>query len=244
MWDQKNGSFHWEVDLTGENKLRPGKHLYGQSFALFALSEHYLSGGKPEALDLATRLFNLIEAKAHDATYGGYIESFQEDWTPVPAGEMFYLCESGLKQMNTHLHLLKAMTSFYRASRLPLARERLLELIFIESNTVVRKGLGTCTDKHRRNWEPLLTGKNARVWYGHNLENIWLLIDACNAAGISNHLLLDLYRTLFDYTMKHGFDGKKGGFFDSGDFNRPACNRDKTWWVQAEACVCALYCTA
>jgi mannobiose 2-epimerase len=66
MWDQKNGGFYWEVDATGEKQLRSKKHLYGQSFALYALSEYYLASGKKEALDLATRLFNLIEAKAHD----------------------------------------------------------------------------------------------------------------------------------------------------------------------------------
>ena len=33
MWDPKNGGFFWEVDVTGEKKLRPKKHLYGQSFA-------------------------------------------------------------------------------------------------------------------------------------------------------------------------------------------------------------------
>jgi mannose/cellobiose epimerase-like protein (N-acyl-D-glucosamine 2-epimerase family) len=241
MWDQTNGGFYWQVDLTGDRKLRAGKHLYGQSFALYALSEYYLASRKPEALELATRLFNLLEAKAHDTTCGGYLESFNEDWTPVPPGEMFYMGESGLKLMNTHLHLLESMTAFYRASKLPLARERLLELIGIQSNTVVRKAIGACSDKHRRNWEPVLTGGAARVSYGHDLENIWLLMDACNAAGIANDPRLDLYRALFDYALKHGFDVDQGGFFESGDFNRPARNRDKTWWVQAEACVSALH---
>jgi cellobiose epimerase len=241
MWDQKNGGFYWEVDLTGASRLRPGKHLYGESFALYALSEYYLASGKQEALELATRLFNVLEAKAHDKTYGGYQESFNEDWSPVPAGESSYMGESDFKLMNTHLHLLESMTAFYRASKLPLARERLLELITIESSTVVRKGVGACTDKYRRNWEPVLTGGYARVSYGHDLENIWLLIDACDAAGIPNYPLLDVYRALFDYSLKYGFDEDQGGFFDSGEFNQPAQNRGKTWWVQAEACVSALY---
>jgi mannobiose 2-epimerase len=145
------------------------------------------------------------------------------------------------KLMNTHLHLLEAMTTFYRASKLPLARERLLELIAIESNSVVRKGLGACTDKHQRDWTPVLTGNYARVSYGHDLENIWLLDDACAAAGISSYPLLDLYRTLFDYGLKYGFDETNGGFYSDGPFNQPASNRDKTWWVEAEAIVSALH---
>jgi len=55
-----------------------------------------------------------MEAKAHDKIYGGYIEWFNEDWTPAPPGETTYMGEPDLKLMNTHLHLLEAMTAFYR----------------------------------------------------------------------------------------------------------------------------------
>jgi cellobiose epimerase len=241
MWDPASGGFFWEVDVTGDKRLRPKKHLYGQSFALYALSEYYLASGKQEALDLALRLFNLMEEKTHDKTYGGYVEWFNEDWTSAAPSEPSYMGEPDFKLMNTHLHLLESMTAFYRASQLPLARERLLELIRIQSNAVVRKGLGACTDKYRRDWEPVLAGNFARVSYGHDLENIWLLIDACDAAGISNYPLLDLYRALFEYSLKYGYDQAQGGFYYDGAFDRPAGNRDKSWWVQAEAAVSALY---
>jgi mannobiose 2-epimerase len=242
MWDAKNGGFYWEVDVTGDKKLRPRKHLYGQAFALYGLSEYYLASKKQEVLDFAIQFFNLLEARSHDKTYGGYIEFFNEDWTPVPDNETSYMgAPSGLKLMNTHLHLLEAMTTFYRASRLPLARERLIELINIESNAVVRKGLGACTDKYERDWTPRLEGGYARVSYGHDIENIWLLIDACDAAGLSNYPLLDLYRILFDYSIKYGYDETNGGFYDSGPFGQPADRRTKVWWVQSEAIVSALY---
>ena len=145
------------------------------------------------------------------------------------------------KLMNTHLHILEALTTYYRASRSPLGRERLLELIEIQSSTVLRKNLGACTDKYLRNWEPVLTGGYARVSYGHDLENIWLLNDACDAAGVSNYPLLDVYRSLYDYAVKYGFDQEQGGFFYTGAFNQPAGDHSKSWWVQAEACVASLY---
>lgn len=241
MRDEKNGGYFWEVTATGDRPLRPKKHLYAQSFVLYALSEYYVASGKPAALERARQLFDLMEAKAHDARYGGYRECFNEDWTPLPPGENSYMGEPDYKLMNTHLHLLEAMTTFYRASRLPLARERLLELITIESSTVVRKGLGACTDKYQQDWTPLLTGNYARVSYGHDLENIWLLMDACDAAGVPNQPLLDLYRALFDYSLKHGYDAGQGGFYNFGSFNEPASNREKVWWTQAEAIVAALY---
>jgi mannobiose 2-epimerase len=105
----------------------------------------------------------------------------------------------------------------------------------------VRKGLGACTDKYERDWKPRLDGDYARVSYGHDLENIWLLIDACEAAGISNYPRLDLYEALFGYAMRFGYDEQEGGFYDSGAFNQPADSLNKTWWVQAEAIVSALY---
>jgi mannobiose 2-epimerase len=145
-----------------------------------------------------------------------------------------------LKLMNTHLHLLEAMTTFYRASQLPLARERLLELINIESNAVVRKNLGACTDKYNQDWTPRLDGDYARVSYGHDIENVWLLMDACDAAGISDYPFMDLYQTLFKYSLQYGYDSRQGGFFYTGRFNTAADDRSKSWWVQAETIVSSL----
>jgi len=107
---------------TGNEKLKPRKHLYGQSFALYAISEYFLATGRQDVLDFAIRFFGLLEEKSHDKMYGGYIEFFNEDWTPVPAGESSYMgAPADLKLMNTHLHLTEAMTTFYRACKLPLA---------------------------------------------------------------------------------------------------------------------------
>jgi len=242
MWDPTHGGFYWEVDATGDRKLKPDKHLYGQSFALYALSEYYLASGKQEVLDLALQFFHLLEEKSHDKVHGGYLEYFRPDWTPAPAGQNSYMgAPAELKLMNTHLHLLEAITTFYRASKLPAARERLLELIQIESNAVVRKNLGACTDKYNADWAARLDGGYDRVSYGHDIENIWLLMDACDAAGISNYPFLDLYNTLFEYALKYGYDERNGGFFYTGRFHAPADDRSKSWWVQAEVLVSSLH---
>lgn len=241
MWDPANGGFYWEVDATGDRKLKTNKHLYGQSFALYAISEYALASGDKEALQFAVQFFNLLEAKSHDKIHGGYVEYFAPDWTPMPADASSYMGAPGnLKLMNTHLHLLEAMTTFYRASKLPLARERLLELIDIETNTVVRKDLGACTDKYEQDWTPRLDGDFARVSYGHDIENIWLLMDACDAAGVSNYPFMDLYNTLFKYSLQYGWDEQNGGFYYTGKFRSPAEDRSKSWWVQAEVLVSSL----
>lgn len=244
MWDQRYGGFYWEVDAAGTKALKRKKHMYGQSFALYALSEYYPASRDPEALDLANRLFALFEQHAHDCEYGGYLESFNRDWSRPPAGEIGCMgVPPNMKLMNTHLHLLESITAYYRASRSAVARDRLTELIGIQSNAVVRKTLTACTDKYERDWTPAL-GRNPAwdcVSYGHDLENIWLLTDASPAAGIPMWPFLDLYRQIFAYALKYGYDAAHGGFYCTGPFNQPADDRRKSWWVQAEACVSALY---
>jgi cellobiose epimerase len=241
MWDAQNGGFFWEVDATGANRIRPRKHLYGQSFALYALSEYYLAGKRADVLEFTNRFFDLLESRAHDRDHGGYREFFNEDWTRPPAGEVSYMGGGpDVKLMNTHLHLMEALTTYYRASRLPLARERLLELVGIESNSVVRKDMGGCTDKYNLDWTPRLDGPNARVSYGHDIENVWLLVDACDAAGVPVRPYVDLFTTLWNYSLQYGYDREGGGFFDSGAFRQPADRRSKVWWVEAEAIVSAL----
>lgn len=241
MWDKKHGGFYFEVDTAGK-PLRPGKNMYGESFGLYALSEYYLASGKKEALELATRLFDLMEAKAHDKESGGYIEQFEPDWSPRAATAVNYLGDpAGLKLMNTHLHLLESMTAYYRASRSPLARERLIELIAIQTNAVVRKGLVACTDKYDRDWTPRLEGSYARVSYGHDIENVWLIADACKAAGVPVRPYVDLFKSLWEYSLRYGYDAEHGGFWYRGAFSRPADELEKSWWVQAEALVSALY---
>lgn len=241
MWHPKHGGFAWEVDDTGRTATRPKIHMYGQSFALYAISEYAMASGRKDVLAFARRIFDQWERHAHDKLHGGYLEFFNEDWTPAAPSERSYMSgDSTFKLMNTHLHLMEAMTTFYRASKLPLARERLLELITIESNAVVRKGIAACTDQYRRDWTPVLEGAGARVSYGHDLENIWLIVDAAEAAGVPVSPYLDLFRENFAYSMKFGWDAKDGGFWYSGWFRQPADNRVKSWWVQSEVLVSAL----
>ena len=229
MWDARHGGFYWEVDATGDRQLKPRKHLYGQSFALYAISEYYLASRRREALDFATEFFRLLEEKAHDKVHGGYFESFEPDWTPIATDEASYMgAPSGLKLMNTHLHLMEAMTTFYQASRLRPARERLIELIGIESNAVVRKTLGACTDKYDPDWTPRLDANYARVSYGHDIENVWLLMEACDAVGLSNGPYMDLYETLWAYSLKYGYDEANGGLSFHCAFIPPPADRGQT----------------
>jgi cellobiose epimerase len=241
MWDKQFGGFYWEVDSSGHTPIKTDKHLYGQAFGLYAISEYAQASEDSSAVALGRELFRLFEIYGHDQQHGGYHEFFRRDWGPSPGDRIGYLgSPAGVKLMNTHLHVLEALDRYYPVTKDSLAKERLIEMILVNSNAVVRKNIGACSDEYAKDWRPLRRPDCDRVSYGHNLENVWLLARACKNAGIPNSVLMDLYRTIFDYSLRYGFDRNRGGFYDSGPFGAPADRRDKIWWVQAEALVAAL----
>ena len=239
MWDDQFGGFFWEVDASGKAATVHEKRSYGQAFALYALTEYAIASQDVSAQTKAGELFRLIDNAAYDRVHGGYRDICRRDWSPLSGGGAAPNSVP-IKRMNTHLHLLEAIKAFFVFSEAPAARERLIELILINSNSVVRKNVGACTERYLENWQPLPSSGSRRVCYGHDLENVWLLVQACKVAGFSSSLLLDLHRTLFQNALKYGFDRKKGGFYDSGPLQTPADRREKIWWVQAEGLVAAL----
>jgi mannose/cellobiose epimerase-like protein (N-acyl-D-glucosamine 2-epimerase family) len=244
MWDKEHGGFYWSVDPQGVKVLQPHKHLYGQAFALYALSEYSMASGNADAIALAGQLVDLLETRAHDRTHGGYHEFFLRDWSSAPADVNSYLgAPHDFKLMNTHMHLMEAFTTYVRAGGGTRARERLAELIAIESHAVIRHEWMAGTDRHRRDWTPVLetAGPAAtRISYGHDLENIWLIVDALRALDRPTSAYVGLFRGLFETAMRYGWDEQAGGFFDSGFPGKPADRRAKIWWVEAEALVSAL----
>ena len=241
MWDARYGGFAWQVDQTGTRVLSARKVTYGQSFGLYALSAYARATGEKTALDRAAELFDLLDAHAYDRTHGGYVELREPDWSAVPAGTPSPIGgPPDAKLMNTHLHLMEAVAEYYRASHDARARERLHELVAIESNSVVRKDLSACTDPYGADWTPILDEATSVVSYGHDLENIWLIVDANEALGASSAPYRDLFEHVFDYSSRYGWDEVNGGFFYRGPFRTAATDRQKVWWVQAEALVSAL----
>jgi mannobiose 2-epimerase len=241
FWDQEHGGFFWAIDAQHGRPCEPHKHLYAQAFGLFALSEYAIATSSPDARAMADVLFARLERSARDETHGGYRESFLRDWRPADPEATSYLgVPAGAKQLNTHLHLLEAVTRYAELADDPMVDERLAELVAIQSSKVVRDH-GSCTDLHHADWSPYAGNAYERVTYGHDLENVWLLIEARQVLGDSNPPMLDLYETLAGNADRYGWDSVDGGYFYQGSPGKPADRRRKIWWVQAEALVCALW---
>jgi mannobiose 2-epimerase len=235
MWDRSRGGFYWQMDAHGA-PIKTCKHLYGQAFGLFGLIEYYRLSHDPTAGALASDLCELIETRAHDATHGGYVEAMTADWRPLQEGTQTYLgVPSGLKLMNTHLHLMEALSLHLEVLPSSLVRERVVELIEILEKKVCIGPEGVGQDQHERDWTPV-SGRNCeRVSFGHDLERMWLILASRETAGLPVAAQIDTARSVFAYALRHGFDERRGGFFESGRLGRDADRRDKIWWVQAEA---------
>jgi cellobiose epimerase len=236
MWDPRHGGFYWAVSNDGTHPTRPGKHLYGQAFALFALCEYARATSDPDVQELCDSTFHLIEVHAYDRHNLGYRESFTVGWEPTPQSELGYLdVPADRKLFNTHLHLLEAVTSLVKLSGEDLSRQRLRELIAICSECVIEERTGGCRDEFSADWRSASGHAGQRCSYGHDLENVALLQRAVAALGLADEHLLSRCRRICLHALTHGFDAERGGFFASGPLGRPADRREKIYWVQAEA---------
>lgn len=242
LWDDIHGGFFWEVDALTSRPLKADKHLYGQAFGLYALSAYAKSTASAPARALATKLFILLDSKARDTVHGGYREFLQRNWDTVTDGTIDYRSNAAQSQktQDTHLHLLEGLTAYVDLTNDSVAKERLTELVIILTSTLQRPTFGVATDVHDHNWNPKLQPSHSQVIYGHELEKIWLLTQACQALSLPPSLLLSLYRTWFSVAYDKAFDHRKGGFFDKGYLGRYAHSLNKVWWTQAEALLAAM----
>lgn len=233
--DAENGGYYSKVTEKGEPK-DTRKHAYLNAFTIYAFSAYYNASRDERALTMAKELFAALEEHAYDKEFGGYREFFNADWSEVTEGSG-YVGALGHKTYNTHLHLMEAFAELYR--RWPDARvlQRLNELININVNTVLYPKANANVDAFERDWKVVSTERNLRASYGHDVECIWLVMDAAQATGAPTAPYRTWATKLAEYSYEYGYDREHGGFFEGGPLNGAADNKRKTWWVQNEATV-------
>lgn len=237
MRDRKRGGYFSKVSDAGE-PIDSRKHAYLNSFALYGLTAYYKATHEDRALRAAKDLFGVFETHFRDPVNGGYHEFFHADWTPVvDPKESGYVGALGTKTYNTHLHLLESFAALYRIWPDPLLAKRLQELIVINTSTVMEPNYHCNLDGWTPDWRRLETPQNLRASYGHDIECVWLVLDAASALSMPKSTLLSWAQALADYSLKYGYDARHGGFFYTGPLGQPAQDTKKEWWVQAEALV-------
>jgi mannobiose 2-epimerase len=237
MRDREHGGYFSKVSDAGHPTDRR-KHVYLSSFALYALTAYHCAVGDAGALAGAKDLFRTLEDRAHDRQNGGYVEFFEQNWSPIVDPRLkSYIGAGTLKTYNTHLHALEALTDLYAVWPDHLVRERLMELLLITTSTVRHPRFACNVDEWHPDWR---TSGQARASYGHDVQCVWLALHAARILALSPRLLASWAEALCGHCLRFGYDRKYGGFFYAGRPGRPADDTRKEWWVQAEALVTML----
>ena len=232
LLDSEHGGLYWSVDVHGQ-PLDTQKHIYNQAFAVYALSEWYVTSKDESILPLIDSLHQLIELHARDHTNRGYIEAFDREWNSI---ENTLLCDTGEavspKSMNTHLHILEAYSRYYDIHPVPEVKAAIVELIFLLCGDI-QNDRNSFFQFFSLDWQV----QSYNHSFGHDIEGSWLVWEAAEKVLMDEELkyvqksILDMV----DSVSRYGLD------FDGAVFNEWVNNRFtdtmRVWWVQAEAIV-------
>lgn len=245
FWDPVHGGLYW-AGRDGAFTFTD-KHAYGMAFAMYASAAAFRATRDRADLTFARKVFDWLDVHAHDGVNGGYYEAFDEagepilgpddvahrDW-PHRAGRDAIGTVLGQKSMNTHIHLLEALSALYEANPDASVRRRLAEVFGIVRDKVATPA-GYLHMFFSPDWRPT-PGEDS---YGHDIETAYLLVEAAAALGKpDDRKTWALARRIVDHTLAVGCDARFGGVYDSGTPDTSPTGEPgdrKVWWVQAEA---------
>ncbi len=248
MWDSIHGGFYWLTDREGNIKINE-KILYGQSFAIYSLSEYTLATGDLRGIEYAEKVFDLIQKYCVDSHFGGYFEMFERNWDlkgPGPAG-------GDRKTLDIHMHLMESFTTLYECTGKEVHRRKLIEIIELITDKILHPKYRTGIPQFYANWEVAPQIKFDIIWgwdrftddgskgqaedntsYGHNVEFAWLLMHALDILKLPIDSYRDLIQSQYDHAMADGIDWEFGGVYVEGSHAGGVYDREKEFWQNAE----------
>ena len=224
--DPEHGGVFWSVSADGA-PLDTRKHLYGQAFAVYGLATAARVMRDDPALAAAQRLWASINAKSDGLRFPWRCESFSRDWLPLP-NDLMGKAEAQAS-MNVLLHLIEAAHALWLASGEAGVKADLLRLL----ETVLALD-NNCQSGFASFYGP--GPPDYTLSLGHDIEAYWLTVTI--AAGVDAELgqraatrLAAIPETVAGYGIT------RDGALIAGRDLRGKLDRNKLWWVQAEALV-------
>lgn len=233
FWDREFGGVFWMIKQNGE-PLNTKKHIYVQAFAIYGYSEYYKASNDKNALLQAIELKRYIEKFSLQPDTEGYYEAFDREWNQLDDVRLGETDIKGTYSMNTHLHILEAYTNLYSVWKNEILQKRLNQLVRVHLD----KMFDYKSDHFHSFFDADWNSKTNTYSYGHDIEAIWLLIEATK--NLSDKALRnevsDVAKIVAYKVASEGLDEVYGGIFNTGSLNN-VLDDDKHWWVQAEAMV-------
>ncbi|GAB3315628.1 cellobiose 2-epimerase [Larkinella ripae] len=231
--DKEHGGVYWAVDYKGE-PLQTFKQQYGQAFAIYGLSEYYRATKHQPALDFAKEIYGLMVKHAYDPKRGGFYECLTRDWSGM-ADEYVISKKDNQesKTMNTHLHILEAFTNLYRAWPDKGLNGQIHGLITMFEKHIVDPKTYRMNLFMDDDWKVRKTA----ISYGHDIEASWLLVESAEA--LHDEALVKRIKALSVKMARAAATGLEsdGGMNYEYDPKEKHVNRERSWWVMAEAMV-------
>jgi len=232
FWDEKYGGAFWSLDYQGK-PADDKKRIYGQAFFIYGMAEYYRATALPAALEMAMRMFHLVEEKGYDSRNGGYLETYNRDWSEADDLRLSQVDMNEKKSMNNHLHVLEAFTNLYRVNKDALVGERLRQVIENFEHYIVDPE----TMHFRLFFDELWRVKTDHISFGHDIEGSWLLAEAAEVLGDGpikakiDKMAIRMARAVYEQALDTDggllYEADSGGLIDTS----------KQFWPQAEAVV-------
>ncbi len=232
FFDREHGGYFWSIHAD-DTPERTRKQVYGQAFAIYALTEYHRATGLAEPLAHAQAVFECLETHARDATQGGYFEAFDRDWSPIADMRLSAVDQNDPKSQNTLLHVMEAYTNLWRVWPDERVRDALHALVEVMLERVLDPASHHLGLFFTAEWQPT----SQRISYGHDIEASWLLWEAVQALGDDSlrAKALPKIMAIAEVTLAEGVDAD-GAIFNEGGPTGVTDDR-KEWWPQAEGMV-------
>lgn len=230
--DRARGGYYWTLETDGAPR-ETNKQCYGQAFCIYAFSEHFLATGEADSLRRANELFALLEAKAWEPNSGGYLETFEADWTPLEKMRLGPEDLDAPKTMNNHLHMIEAYANLLRARPDPEVKESCRRLLRVIADRILLPDAPRFGLFYDYSWNLL----DPVISPGHDIEGSWLLWEAAEIIGDADLETEFKQRALAmaELVLQTGL-GADGGVRDEFHPGHPP-EETRTWWPQAEGMV-------
>jgi cellobiose epimerase len=228
--DQVYGGLLWSVTRAGQ-PLVVEMHIYAQAFGIYALSAYARTFADADAAAAALRIFRIIVDRAFGIY--GFTESYDRSWRETTNRLTSSSSHPAPRTMNTHLHVLEALTLLVRLDVDPAPR-----LVLIALLRLVLENFLSVDKTHSHSFlTERLTPLPGPICYGHDIEACWLIEAAADALAdpdVSAEARA-VVATLARATIAAG-QREDGSFILEREVDG-TLHLWRVWWVQAEALV-------
>lgn len=228
FYDPAHGGFFARVSADGKI-VSEAKTLYGNAFALFALSHMFRVTQDARYRDAALRTWTEIDAWWRNPL-GGFRSDLPRDFSQ--AG----FRPDAAQSQNPIMHLFEALLALHDATQDPVALEGakgIADFVVYRLVTGLPDGSAHIPEWYDAGWKALPTREQGGFTdIGHQFEWIHMLL-AAERRGLIG-VYAQTSERLLKYAVAKGVDDVEGGAF-SRVYPDGSVDRDKTWWQQCEA---------